>query len=44
MRDRQRGNRDGMSEVLAFVHRMTQDTACGGMRTSPQAAEFVPQE
>ena len=38
MRDRQRGERGGMGEVLAFVRRMTQDTAFGGMRTSPQAA------
>ena len=44
MRDRQRGKRGGMGEVLAFVRRMTQDTAFGGMRTSPQAALFVPSE
>ena len=38
MRGGQRGKRGGMGEVLAFVRRMTQDTAFGGMRTSPQAA------
>ena len=43
-RMRQRGVRVGSDKSFTFVRRVTQDTACGGMRTSPQAALFVPSE
>ena len=38
-RNRQSDIRGGLGEVLAFVRRVTQDTACGGMRT-PRKIKF----